>query len=63
MDFVAVASAFFFSGNDSSLFKLHHDALHRTLGDPHLICNIAQSLPWIFVQANQHVRVICEEGP
>ena len=44
-------------------FELPEDALHGTLGDADLLGDVANARVGIMRDADQHVRVVREEGP
>jgi len=47
----------------AGFFEILHDALDGSLGDADLVGDIAKSHLGVPVQADQHVRMVCEKSP
>ena len=62
-DVVAVPTPFAMPREAASLFEVVHDALHRSLGDTHLVGQITETEVGIAGQADEHMAVVREERP
>ena len=60
---VVVAASLALAADVAGLDELGDDPLRRALGDPDLGRDVAQADPRVARDAQQHVRVVREEGP